>query len=131
MGAKVMIVDDDEENRDYVQFTLADEGIDVVKVGGGAQCLALLRDGFRGLILLDVTMPGMDGWQTVKAIVDAGLLKGNLISMLTSVEHPPADAVELTSHVLNYIKKPYDQDKFVAFVRSSIELLGDGHGNRP
>lgn len=128
MDARVMVVDDNEENRYLVRYALRAEGIAVIEAGDGPQCLAHLKNGFRGLIFLDVMMPGMDGWQTVKAIADAGLMEGNLICMLTSLDAPPPASSDLAAHVLDYMTKPFDQEKFVALAKNRLTMLSDAHG---
>lgn len=60
----VMVVDDDADIRAMIKLALELKGYRVVGAAGGAQAMQLLADGLRpGLILLDLTMPGMNGWE--------------------------------------------------------------------
>ena len=58
----VLVVDDDAAIRAVVVEVLADEGYDTVTAADGAQALAVLEEHAPSLILLDMKMPGMDGW---------------------------------------------------------------------
>jgi CheY-like chemotaxis protein len=81
-----MLVDDEECIRETVSELLASAGIDTVTAVGSHECLQLLRNGFKGIILMDIMMPGMDGWATIREIENEGLLQGNIITMLTSMD---------------------------------------------
>jgi CheY-like chemotaxis protein len=60
----ILVVDDDEDLREALLLTLADEGYSVMGVGSARAALAHLRDGkLPSLILLDMVMPDMDGWE--------------------------------------------------------------------
>jgi CheY-like chemotaxis protein len=59
---RVLVVEDDESIRECVQVILEDEGYDVIEASDGAAALALLDTVWPDVILLDMLMPGMDGW---------------------------------------------------------------------
>src|SRR5262245_52600735 len=60
----ILVVDDDEMIQESIREVLADEGYEVALAQSGVEALAQLRNGDRpALILLDLMMPGMDGWQ--------------------------------------------------------------------
>ncbi len=59
--APILVVDDDEDIRTFVEMILVDEGYEVLTARHGAQALELVREARPGLILLDVRMPVMDG----------------------------------------------------------------------
>ena len=61
MGAKVMIVDDEQYIRLAIRMVLKHKGIDTLEADCGKACLENLRKGFRGLILMDIMMPGING----------------------------------------------------------------------
>jgi len=118
-----MLVDDEEFFRKTICELLASEGIDVVTAVGANECLQLLRCGFRGVILMDVVMHGMDGWSTIREIEKAGLLKGNIISMLTALDVPDDRMEGLQEVVIDYITKPFEPSDFIASVRKYLALL--------
>jgi len=115
-----MIVDDDPSVLYTVEWILGDEGFRTLAVSSGADCLKELRHGFRGLILMDIMMPYMSGWQTIEAILDEGLMDGNVVCMLTAAR-PPADQSEhLNEHVMDYVHKPFGSDELLSTVNNCL-----------
>ena len=120
---KVMIVDDDSSIRSTVKTLLELEGIAVSAVPGGIACLEELERGFSGVILLDIMMPQMDGWDTLREIVDKGLMEGNVISMLTAKETPGDKMEGLEQFVTDYITKPFDTPRLLSAVTEYMSYL--------
>lgn len=124
MKKEVMVVDDDP----YILFTMKEllepEGFRVVAVSGGKECLEEMKRGFKGVVLMDIMMPGMDGWQTVKEIVDRGYLDGNIISMFTARDIADEKVESLGKYVTDYITKPFDPEELVVTVREYSTHLG-------
>jgi CheY-like chemotaxis protein len=63
----VLVVDDDDGIRDSIDMTLSDEGYQVLTATHGADALTLVDQHLPSLILLDMRMPVMDGWQFARA----------------------------------------------------------------
>lgn len=125
---RLMLVDDEECIRETVCALLAMEDIAIVTAVDGFDCLRQLRDGFRGVILMDVMMPGMDGWSTIREIEREGLMAGNIISMLTALDVPDERMEGLQEYVIDYLTKPFEPLLFVATVRKYITLLDQNTG---
>lgn len=123
MENKVMLVDDDDDIREMVEFAFTSKGIAIKCVPNGAACLEQLAQGFKGIILMDVMMPGMDGWKVIQEMKKKDLLKGNLICMFTSNEphNPPVDDVR--SYIIDYFKKPVETDRLVAVVQEYLSYI--------
>jgi CheY-like chemotaxis protein len=119
----ILVVDDEDLVRYSVQRILQISGFTVQVAANGQECLTILRSGFKGLILMDIVMPKMDGWDTVKAIVDEGLFEGNLICMLTGKESPDVKMDHLKEYVLDYILKPFESKKLVQICREYLSYL--------
>jgi DNA-binding response OmpR family regulator len=64
--ARILVVDDDIDVRDFVSAMLAQENFDAVSAQDGGEALALLGDGDYDLLLTDIRMPGVDGFELVK-----------------------------------------------------------------
>lgn len=110
---KVMIVDDDAHVRIAVRTILGDAGFTVVTADGGSSCITHLKEGFTGVILLDIMMPGMDGWDTIRKILDEDLYHNIIIAMLTAKSAPDTKMIGLQEWVLDYLTKPFDPDVLV------------------
>jgi len=81
----VMVVDDDSAVRDLLERHLSAEGFQVLSVGNGAEVLALAQMHRPTLILLDVMMPGMDGWAVLRTLKQDAALKDTPVILLTCV----------------------------------------------
>jgi len=90
----IFVVDDDGDQRDLVRELLAPLGFSVLTAMDGAECLALAGDLKPDLFLLDISMPGMSGWELARRLRDAG--QPGAILMLSAnigVTHPaPAES---------------------------------------
>jgi DNA-binding response OmpR family regulator len=122
METSVMIVDDNKMIRESVKILFQTEGIPILAAEGGRECLEQLEKGFRGIILMDIMMPGMDGWDTIREIVGRGLYRGNLILMLTGKSEPDGKMEGLQEYVTDYITKPFDPRELLGCVRYLAEL---------
>lgn len=120
---KVLVVDDDRHILIAVRTVLGDAGITVVTADSGQECLRLLEKGFSGIILLDIMMPGMDGWDTIQAIRDHGWADQVLIVMLTAKNTPDQKMVGLQEYVFDYITKPFEPEELTKKVQYYQEYL--------
>lgn len=119
----VMIVDDEECIRETLYELLSSEGITALTASGCEECLQHLQQGFHGLILMDVMMPGKNGWQTLKQLDKSGLLRGNIVVMLTALDSPDIQMDGLQEIVIDYITKPFVPSLLVATVRNYLSCL--------
>ncbi len=119
----VMIVDDDALIRLTIREVLKDEGIDVTEADGADQCIEALEQGFRGIVLMDIMMPGKDGWDTIREILDRDLYKGIIIIMLTAKDVPDQKMEGLQEYVTDYKTKPFTPETLVADIRDYFKYL--------
>jgi DNA-binding response OmpR family regulator len=125
MKTGVMIVDDNEHIRTSVEMICEFEQIGLVSAASGKECLQHLEEGFRGVILMDVMMPELDGWETIREIVARQLYAGNVIVMLTGMGQPDARMDGLQEYVTDYLTKPFGPDQLVDTVKYYLQLLED------
>jgi CheY-like chemotaxis protein len=123
INGQILLVDDDPVVRFTVEVVFRRVNIEVVSVNSGPEALRYLEDGFRGLILMDIMMPGMNGWETIEAIIDRGLMEGNIICMLTAVDSPSPKLEKLKEYVLEYFRKPFNARELVAAVSDYLQLV--------
>ena len=123
MKKRIMIVDDDPGILRAVKALLEIEGLGVITVDNGQDCIAELGKGFRGVILMDVDMPVMDGWDTIREMVNRRCIEGNIISMLTGQDTPDRKMEGLQEYVIDYITKPFDPDELMAAIKGYLEHL--------
>ncbi len=123
MSQQIMIVDDDPAVRYTVQEVLHGADLQAIAVDSGQACLEELRKGFRGVILLDIMMPDMDGWDTLEAMKREGLTEGNIVCMLTAVISPGAEMDSVKDSVMDYVRKPFDPDGLIATAKEYLSFL--------
>ena len=101
---RVLLVDD---NSKYLKDALPFYGYEVYAVFDGIQALKFLENNTVDIILLDVMMPNMDGWQTLKAIRSKELTKHLPVIMLTAVNEDQKMIAGLKNGADDYIVKPF------------------------
>ena len=103
---KVLVVDDEREVRQVLHEFLAGRGYDVAQAGSGEETLATLAREPFDLILLDVSMPGMDGVETLKRIT--ALESPVPVIMVTANSDIGLTSKLLALGAADYIPKPFD-----------------------
>lgn len=119
----VMLVDDDAPIHSLVAAVLGRRGYTMLSARSGAECLRYAREGFRGVILMDVRMPGLSGWDTIRALRAEALLDGSVICMLTGMPAPGAGIDGGCTEVLDYLSKPFHPARLLDIVEGAMALL--------
>ncbi len=117
----IMVVDDNAEHRDLVRDILEPMGFNVLMAGDGATCLALSRDLAPDLYLLDISMPGMNGWELARAIRAQGLNEPRIVILSANLGemHPPAVEEQPYNDT---IAKPFDLRQLVEKIGAQLGL---------
>jgi DNA-binding response OmpR family regulator len=118
MKKNILIVDDDADVRISVKKILEHEGHEVYCVENGVACIHLIEKGFTGILLIDLMMPLMDGWTTIKEIVKRGLEKNVNIIIITAIgtaRHQKMKGLE--PYVYDYIAKPFDIGELIENIK--------------
>ena len=124
MNTKVMIVDDEPDVLDSLKSILEHKNFDVEIVESGTECLKKLEDGFKGIILMDILMPEMNGWDTIKEIVKRGYIKDvaiNIVTGMGSKDHQQMGVLE--PYIYDYLSKPIDIKELIKSVENSFNFL--------
>ncbi len=121
MAKKTLIIDDDTIFLKLADQVLTPHGFEVLKAGSGQEGLRLLFTEKPDLVLLDVVMPGMDGWQTCQRIRE---LSDVPIIMLTGKQKAEEDIVRgLDYGADEYLFKPVGNRELVARVRAVLRRV--------
>lgn len=121
MAARVLVVDDDPQVVRIVQRSLEREGFEVVTAYNGAECLLVLDSQRPDLLLLDIGMPVLDGFQVLRLLKEKPDTKGLPIIMLTARSGGEDVARGLMGGADFYLTKPFGNDELVAAVRRVLE----------
>jgi len=124
-----MIVDDEPDILDSLRTVLEAQDYAVTTAANGAECLEQLQKGFKGIILLDLMMPVIDGWDTIKQIIEKGYMKDvaiEIISALGTKENKRMGTLE--PYIYDYLSKPLDIKELVESVKKcNAYLFAKGH----
>ena len=123
MEKEVMIVDDDLAVLKTCKKIIIRNNLTVRTAESGKACLQELKKGFKGIILMDIIMPEMDGWDTINEIVKRGYIKNVIILMLTGKDQPGEKMDNLKEYVLDYIRKPFDSEDLIKLIKKYLSYL--------
>jgi DNA-binding response OmpR family regulator len=118
----ILAVDDDPAILDVVAQVLVDEGYHVLTAGGGRAAVELAREHVPKLILLDLMMPEMNGWQVVAELRASPQTRAIPILLLSARRDTELMATDLG--VNSYLEKPFDLDELLTRVRRILALSG-------
>ena len=119
---RIMVVDDDPYIIIAVREIFEEEGFEVYACNSGRECIKELEKGFKGVILMDIMMPQMDGWTTIKEIINKGLHKGNIISML-SAKDLSFEKMQFEDYIKDYLTKPFESDMIIRTVKGYFDSM--------
>ncbi len=124
--ARVLIVDDERYNRRLLEAMLAPTGYQVQMAAGGREALALIADECPDLILLDVMMPDMNGYQVAAELKKGPLTRNIPIILVTALDDREARIQGLTAGAEDFLTKPVDRAELSVRVRNLLRLKAYG-----
>ena len=121
MAGKILVVEDEKAIADIIIFNLARDGFDTLEANDGLTGLDMALNESPDLILLDVMLPGMDGFEVCKRVRETSLVP---IIMLTAREEESDKIVGLELGADDYVTKPFSMRELIARIRSNIRRTG-------
>lgn len=119
---KILVVDDQKDNVFVLEERLSREGFEVLSAFDGPTCLKIASEDLPDLILLDVMMPGMSGFEVCKKLTtneETKLIPVLLVTALTEAE----DLKEgFQAGAFDYIKKPFNRVELIARIKSALSF---------
>ncbi|VXC57454.1 Diguanylate cyclase [Oceanicaulis sp. 350] len=122
MSARILVVDDIETNRRLLEARLTAEYFDVLMAEDGPSCLELARSQKPDVILLDVMMPRMDGFETCRRLKADPLTRHIPVVMVTALDQRSDRIRGLEAGADEFLTKPVDDVALFARVRSLLRL---------
>src|SRR5881392_3236132 len=123
---RVLIIDDEAPIRLLCRVNLEAEGMEVIDAGDGPTGLEKARSEEPDVILLDVMMPGLDGWQVAEALLDDRRTSSIPIVFLTARAEVRDRARGLDLGGIDYVTKPFNPIELAPQVRELIQRVDRG-----
>lgn len=122
--SRILVVDDEDKIREFISFFLKKNGYDPIDVNNGSEAIEHVKSGKIDLVLLDLMMPGINGFETCKALREFSNVP---VIMLTAVEGE-ADHIEgYTVGVDDYITKPFKMGILIAKINRILGKNASGY----
>lgn len=122
MTALILIVDDTPTNLDVISEALSDEGFDLAIATSGERALQQVERRQPDLILLDIMMPGMDGFETCRRLKENSKTSDIPIIFMTALADTDSKVQALELGAVDYITKPFHDKEVLARVRTHLQL---------
>jgi two-component system alkaline phosphatase synthesis response regulator PhoP len=122
--AKILIAEDERDIRDLITFTLTFGGYLVVAAANGEEALEKARVEIPDLILMDVRMPKMTGYEACQAMKKDDKIKHIPVVFLSAKGQESEVATGLDVGAVEYILKPFSPDQLTARVKELLQKHG-------
>jgi len=119
---RILIVDDVQENLDLMEAILISKGFNVIMAHNGAQGLEIIENELPDLVLLDVMMPLMDGFEVTRRVRANPNLPYIPIVLVTALQDHDAILTGLEAGADEFLSKPFSQPELVARARALVKL---------
>lgn len=117
---RILIVDDEPGLRDLVRIKLEHEGFGIIQAENGVQALEIVRNQQPDLVILDVMMPEMDGWEACRRLREFSQVP---VLMLTARVQSKDIVTGLDSGADDYLLKPFNMDELMARIRALLRRV--------
>lgn len=118
----ILLVDDEQRMLDLIELFLAPAGFRCIKKTNGEDAINIMQKESIHLVILDLMMPNMDGWETCRRIREFS----NVPIIMLTARSEKADLVKgLNTGADDYITKPFDEGELVARVHALLRRSGD------
>lgn len=127
----ILVVDDNADNTDIIREYLESRGYPITVAHDGDEALALFERVRPRLVLLDVMMPGRDGWEVCRLMKQHPLLGRTIrVVMVTALDEWDDKRQALETGADDYVEKPFDLRRLAATVERNVAMLS-GAGASP
>ena len=125
--ARILLVDDEPDNLEVLEVVLAWEGFLVSKAGSGNEALAMVAKRSPDLILLDLMMPRMTGYEVLAKLKAERATSDIPVMMVSAIMDPNAKGKALAAGAADFLAKPIDRDDLVRRVRNLLRKSFPGY----
>lgn len=119
-GQRILLADDDPDIRALVRYRLQKAGYEVIDAGDGQTALTLAQEHHPDLAVLDVMMPGMDGFQVTAALRADSKTASIPVILLTARVHAADVERGFAAGADDYIRKPFSPQELLLRVQRAV-----------
>jgi two-component system cell cycle response regulator DivK len=119
----ILVVDDEEDNLDVAQQVLEFYGAQVLLAGSGQQAIETLEARQVSIMLLDLSMPEMDGWEVVEKVRQNPHIQQTIIIALTAHAMKGDQDRAMKSGFNGYITKPFYMDTLIESIQTCLKNI--------
>jgi two-component system, cell cycle response regulator DivK len=120
MAARILVIEDNPANLELVRYLLAYSGYTVLEARNGAQGVALARQEGPDLIICDLQLPLLDGYQVLAQLRDHADTTRSLVVAVTAFSMPNDRLKALTAGFDGYLLKPIEPENFVGQIEAFL-----------
>ena len=120
--SKILIIDDEPDVRDIIRYNLAKEGHELETAENGLEGLKKVDSFHPDLVILDMMMPGMDGYETCRRLKVMDKMKPIPIIFLTARAQTEDVVLGFEVGGVDYVTKPFQAAELLARIRTHLEL---------
>ncbi|MCA1705924.1 MAG: response regulator [Actinobacteria bacterium] len=121
---RILVADDDPSILRLLQLNFELEGFEVHTASDGEEALAKARSSSPDIVVLDVMMPGMDGWEVCRRLKEDETMREIPVILLTALGQEKERRRGVEAGAAEYVQKPFDPDELVRVV--NVTLAGAG-----
>lgn len=121
MSKTILVVDDEQDLLDLMEIILGGEGFNIITASNGQEAINKLKETIPDLVLLDVMMPIMDGWQTLKNIKTTKETSHLPVVMVTAKIGDDDRMRGLREGATDYIGKPFAPREVVNRIKTILK----------
>ena len=119
-GRRVLVVEDEQDVAELIRYNLAKEGYDVTLVGNGADALKRARENKPDVILLDIMVPQLNGWEVCRRLKQDPETRGIAVIMVTGRVEEGDKVLGFEMGADDYVTKPFSPRELVARIRAVV-----------
>lgn len=120
MGKKILIIEDDRSTARLTEYTLQQEGYEVIVVGDGFEGLRLALAEHVDLVVLDIMLPGLDGYELCYRLRQRPETTDVPVLMISAKARPEDKEIGLKVGADDYLTKPVDPSEILAKVKALL-----------
>ena len=119
---RVLVVDDQKDNVFVLEDRLKREGYEVLKAYDGKTCINIAENEDPDIILLDVMMPGMSGFEVCKVLTETNTTKNIPVILVTALTDAEDMKEGFSAGAFDYVKKPFNRVELIARVQAAVRF---------